>query len=77
MTILAPREIQILKGFAEGKSVKQIAFQNKICERTVHCYTAKSRLKLRVHTTIQAVAVACWTGLITPEDKQEPAKIAD
>jgi LuxR family transcriptional regulator, quorum-sensing system regulator BjaR1 len=61
---LAPREIEILKWFLDGKTNRDIGDILKISDRTVETHFANACQKLGVVTRTQAVVAALQAGLI-------------
>jgi DNA-binding CsgD family transcriptional regulator/PAS domain-containing protein len=54
----SPRERQVLRFLAEGKSNKEIGFLLEISTRTVECYRARIMTKLDLHSTAALVRYA-------------------
>ena len=63
---LTPREIQVLRLIAEGKSSKEIAAELGTAFRTAVCHRYRIFQKLGVHETATAVRLAVRAGLIQP-----------
>jgi DNA-binding NarL/FixJ family response regulator len=61
---LADRERQLLRGFAEGLSYKQIASQMKVSVRTAETYRARLVQKLGCSTRAEMVRYAIRHGLV-------------
>jgi two-component system response regulator NreC len=61
---LADRERQLLRGFAEGLSYKQIAGQMKVSVRTAETYRARLVQKLGCSTRAEMVRYAIRHGLV-------------
>ncbi|MEP2978113.1 MAG: LuxR C-terminal-related transcriptional regulator [Lentilitoribacter sp.] len=61
---VTPRELQVLKWSAEGKTSQEIAVILSLSEHTVNSYTARVQQKLQVNNRAQMVAAAIRTGLI-------------
>jgi DNA-binding NarL/FixJ family response regulator len=61
---LADRERQLLRGFAEGLSYKQIAAQMKVSVRTAETYRARLVQKLGCSTRAEMVRYAIRHGLV-------------
>lgn len=59
MTVLTPREQEILEKVSQGKSCKQIGRA-----QTVHNQLQKIHLKLGANNTVHAVAIGLKTGVI-------------
>ncbi|HXF97484.1 MAG TPA: response regulator transcription factor [Gaiellaceae bacterium] len=64
---LSPREREILRLLAEGKTQAQIAAALVISPKTVATHIQRVLGKLGVHSRAQAVAVAYRLGLVGPE----------
>ncbi len=60
----SPRERQILRHLAEGKSNKEIGSILDISTRTVECYRARIMLKLDLHSTAALVRYAIRNNII-------------
>ena len=54
----SPRERQVLRFLADGKSNKEIGFLLELSSRTVECYRARIMLKLDLHSTAALVRYA-------------------
>lgn len=67
---LSPRETQVLQGLADGKTTEFIAFELKICRKTMQNYTKSARTKLGAQSTTEAVAKAITLGLINIDIRQ-------
>jgi DNA-binding NarL/FixJ family response regulator len=63
-TILSPREQDVLRLVAEGRSNKQIAKELIIAQSTAKYYVTGVFNKLGVDSRAQAVAVAAQQGLL-------------
>ena len=63
---LTPRQIQVLRLIAEGKSSKEIATELGMAFRTAVCHRYRIFQKLGVHETATAVRLAVRAGLIRP-----------
>jgi len=61
---ITPREREVLRWSAAGKSYWEIAMILGITERTVRFFMSNARQKLDVVSNTQAVAEAVWRGLI-------------
>lgn len=64
MSPITPREREVLRWSAAGKSYWEIAVILGITERTVRFFMSNARQKLNVVSNTQAVAEAVWRGLI-------------
>jgi LuxR family quorum-sensing system transcriptional regulator SinR len=62
--LITPREREVLRWSAAGKSYWEIAVILGISERTVRFFMSNARQKLNVVSNTQAVAEAVWRGLI-------------
>ncbi|MET0748619.1 MAG: LuxR C-terminal-related transcriptional regulator [Rhizobium sp.] len=63
-SLITPREREVLRWSAAGKSYWEIAVILGITERTVRFFMSNARQKLDVVSNTQAVAEAVWRGLI-------------
>jgi LuxR family quorum-sensing system transcriptional regulator SinR len=61
---ITPREREVLRWAAAGKSYWEIAVILGITERTVRFFMSNARQKLDVVSNTQAIAEAVWRGLI-------------
>lgn len=61
---LTPREVEVLRLIAEGKSSKEVAGQLGMAFRTAVCHRYRIFQKLRVHETASVVRLAVRAGLI-------------
>ncbi|MFZ1805956.1 MAG: response regulator transcription factor [Cyclobacteriaceae bacterium] len=61
---LTPRELEVLKGFAEGQSYKEIAAHLNISTRTVESHKNNIQDKLSVSTTADLVKYAIKEGIV-------------
>jgi two-component system response regulator NreC len=64
--LLAPRELQILRLIAEGKTSKEIAAVLKLTVKSVESYRSRIMEKLDIHQTAGLVRYAIRRGLIEP-----------
>jgi len=62
LQILTDREFEIFQLFGEGKTVKEIALQLCLSDKTVAVHSANIRQKLRVKTTAQLIRLAVQSG---------------
>jgi DNA-binding CsgD family transcriptional regulator len=60
----SPRERQVLRFLADGKSSKEIGFILDISTRTVECYRARIMLKLDLHSTAALVRYAIRNNIV-------------
>ncbi|MBI3393923.1 MAG: PAS domain-containing protein [Nitrospirae bacterium] len=65
LTILSPREREILRFMAEGRSAREIADRLFISYATVRNHTQHILEKLHMHSKLEAVALAYKEGLTT------------
>jgi DNA-binding NarL/FixJ family response regulator len=61
---LTPRELEVLQAYADTGSVAEAAGFLSITDSTAASHLHSIRLKLRVHTSAQAVTSALRDGLI-------------
>lgn len=61
---ITPREREVLKLIAEGKSSKQVALELGIAFRTVVCHRYRIQTKLNAHNTADLTRAAMQMGLI-------------
>ncbi|WP_246195546.1 LuxR C-terminal-related transcriptional regulator [Halopolyspora algeriensis] len=67
LDVLSDRERDVLLGMTEGKRGGQIAEDLLISAQTVRTHTRSILAKLRVHSQLEAVSVACSAGLSASE----------
>jgi DNA-binding NarL/FixJ family response regulator len=65
---LTKRELEVLRGLAEGRSASDIATELVISPKTVSTHIQRILAKLGVHNRAQAVAVAYQSRLLTSVD---------
>ena len=63
ISMLSPRECDVLKGLIEGRSNKVIAFELDLSPRTVEIYRANLMQKLEVRSLSEALRVAFAAGM--------------
>ncbi len=69
VTLLSPREVEILDNIAQGMTNKQVAYALSISEQTVKNHMSSILRKLSVNDRTQAVVYAMRQGWIRmPED---------
>ncbi len=70
-TRLSPREVEVVKLLAKGKSNKDIALRLGLRETSVKSYLASLFVKLGVGTRTAAVSVSLQAGILTVDDFNE------
>jgi NarL family two-component system response regulator YdfI len=63
-TGLTERELEVLRGVAQGERSKEIAFRLGITERTVKAHLASIYNRLGVDSRAAAIAVAAQKGIL-------------
>jgi len=63
---LTPRELEVFRLVAQGKSNAEIAAELIIGETTVKTHVTRMMMKLGVHDRVQAVVLAYELGVVTP-----------
>ncbi|MBL7497142.1 response regulator transcription factor [Frankia sp. CNm7] len=66
LAALTPRELEVLRLLATGRSNAELAAHFQLSEATVKTHVARILAKLRLRDRAQAVVVAYETGLVTP-----------
>jgi DNA-binding NarL/FixJ family response regulator len=66
LTVLTPREVQVLQSLGQGLSNTELAARFALSEATVKTHVARILSKLRLRDRAQAVVVAYETGLVVP-----------
>lgn len=64
-TLLSPREQEVLRLLAEGKSSKEISSALSISSRTVETYRARLMIKLDAHSIVDLVRYAIKNHVVT------------
>jgi DNA-binding NarL/FixJ family response regulator len=64
---LTARQIEVLRQIAQGRSVKEIAYELQISAKTVETYRAQLMERLDLHDIASLVRYAIRTGLISAE----------
>ena len=65
---LIPRETEILQGLADGLSTERLAVRLKISRNTLRTHVQNILFKLRVHSKVEALALAIRHGKVRGED---------
>jgi DNA-binding NarL/FixJ family response regulator len=68
---LTPREVQIVRHLAEGKSNKEMAAELGITVRTVETHRAKIMLKLGLHSLAELIRYAIRSEIVPPPSESE------
>jgi len=66
-----PREIEIIRLLAQGKSNKEVAAGLGIAARTVETHRAKIMLKLGLHSLVELIHYAIGYGIISAPSAAE------
>ena len=61
---LSPRELQVLRGIAMGRSVKEIAAELEISDKTVATYQSRIREKTGLSSAVEFTRYALLNGLV-------------
>jgi DNA-binding NarL/FixJ family response regulator len=69
--LLTPREVQVIRHLAEGKSNKEIAAELGITIRTVETHRAKIMLKLGLHSLAELIRYAIRSEIVPPPSESE------
>jgi len=62
--LLSAREHQVLRMLASGHTVKEIAAELKLSEKTISTYRSRILEKMRMRTTAQLMGYALRAGLV-------------
>lgn len=63
--LLSDRELEVLRMFARGFSLKEIGTTLRISEKTVSTYRARILMKLHLRTTVDLIRYALDHGIVT------------
>jgi two-component system, NarL family, invasion response regulator UvrY len=61
---LSDRELEVLRGLAGGKTVKQIGIELSLSEKTVSTYRTRLLEKMQMHTNAELIQYALREGLV-------------
>ena len=61
---LSDRELEVLRGLAGGKTVKQIGVELALSEKTVSTYRTRLLEKMQMHTNAELIQYALREGLV-------------
>jgi DNA-binding NarL/FixJ family response regulator len=61
---LSDRELEVLRGLAAGKTVKQIGIELALSEKTVSTYRTRLLEKMQMHTNAELIQYALREGLV-------------
>jgi len=61
--LLSPRELDVLRLFAEGKKIVQIATELSLSPKTISTYRERLLEKLKLHTTSDLIRYAIMEGI--------------
>jgi DNA-binding NarL/FixJ family response regulator len=66
LSLLTPREMQVLRLMADGLTTKEIAEQLNVRFKTAACHRFRLLQKLNVTSTVTAVRWAIRAGIVEP-----------
>jgi DNA-binding NarL/FixJ family response regulator len=72
LSVLTPRELEVLGQLGKGLSNAELAERFQLSEATVKTHVARILSKLQLRDRAQAVVLAYESGLITPRARPEP-----
>jgi DNA-binding CsgD family transcriptional regulator len=68
---LTPRELEVLRLVASGKSNREVAAELVISERTARTHVSNVLRKIGVNSRTQAAVLAVREGLVAPPEREE------
>jgi DNA-binding NarL/FixJ family response regulator len=69
LAALTPRELEVLRELATGRSNAELAAHFQLSEATVKTHVARIMAKLHLRDRAQAVVLAYETGLVSPRER--------
>ena len=69
LAVLTPRELEVLRELATGRSNAELAASFQLSEATVKTHVARIMAKLHLRDRAQAVVLAYETGLVSPRER--------